>query len=336
MDSIRTNHKQSLLEDGIFLLVTAMLLLFIPATAVAQDQTVIRIAPAAEINGDRILLSQVAQIAGPDPLLIARLGNIDIGKAPLPGRKKFIESRHILARMHKSSGGLPTDIGLDFPQRLEVSRKAVTITKQRIEEIAAEWVLARVPWDQENVRVVKIQANTTVALPQGRVTYKVKSPGRLDFLNTIALSVEFLVDGQVAKRAWVTLNLEVIAPVVVVRKPMGRYQPIESQDVTVVLKDLTKLPSGYFTDPAEVIGQRVKRTVYGNTVLREDLVELPPLVQRGDIVTIIAEAGVLRITARGEAKAKGRKGERISVVNLDSRKRVYARVLDARTVKVEF
>lgn len=335
MDSIRTYHKQRSLMGGIFLLVTAMLL-FIPATAVAQDQTVIRVAPAAEINGERILLSQVAQIAGPDPLLISRLGNIDIGKAPLPGRKKFIESRHILARMNKSTGGLPTDIGLDFPQRLEVSRKAVTIAKERIEEIATEWVLARVPWDQENVRVVKVQANTTVVLPQGRVTYKVKSPGRLDFLNTIALAVEFSVEGQVVERAWVTLNLEVIAPVVVVRKPMGRYQPIESQDVTVVLKDLTKLPSGYFSDPAEVIGKRVKRTVYGSTVLREDLVELPPLVNRGDVVTIIAEAGALRITARGEAKAKGRKGERISVVNLDSRKRVYARVLDARTVKVEF
>ena len=37
-----------------------------------------------------------------------------------------------------------------------------------------------------------------------------------------------------------------------------------------------------------------------------------------------------------EAKAQGCKGERISVVNLDTRKRVFARVLDARTVKVEF
>jgi len=336
MDSIRTCQKQSLIKRRIFLLLAAMLLLCIPAAAAAQDQTFIRIAPVAEIDGDRILLSQVARIAGPDPQLIARLGNIDIGKAPLPGRKKVIESRHILARMNKTTGGLPVDIGLDFPRRLEVSRKAVTIDKQRIEQIAADWVLARVPWDQENVRVAKIQANTAAVLPQGPVSYQVKSPGRLDFLNTIALSVEFLIDGRVEKRAWVTLNLEVIAPVVVVRKPMGRYQPIESQDVNVVLKDLTKLPSGYFSDPAEVIGKRVKRTVYGGTVLREDLVELPPLVNRGDVVTIIAEAGALRITARGEAKAKGRKGERISVVNLDSRKRVYARVLDARTVKVEF
>jgi flagella basal body P-ring formation protein FlgA len=54
------------------------------------------------------------------------------------------------------------------------------------------------------------------------------------------------------------------------------------------------------------------------------------------VVTIVAEAGPLRITARGEVKTKGSKGERIAVMNLDSRKRVFARVLDARTVKVEF
>ena len=318
------------------LAVVALCLILQTAPAAAREQTVIRMAPTAEINGERILLSQVAQIAGPDPLLIARLGNIDIGKAPLPGRSKTIESRHIVARMSKSAGGLPTDIGLDFPQQLEVHRKAVTIARSRIEEIAADWVLERVPWDLENVRIKKVQANADVVLPRGRVTFKVKSPGALDFLKTIALSIEFFLDGRPVKRAWVTLNLEVISPVVVVRRPMGRHQPIESGDVTVVLKDLAKLPSGTYTDPAEVIGMRVKRTLYGNTVLRESLVELPPLVNRGDMVTIVAEAGPLRITARGEVKAKGRKGERISVINLDSRKRVYARVLDARTVKVDF
>lgn len=316
--------------------VVLLLLLMQPAFGAAQDQTVIRIAPTAEINGERILLSQVAKIAGPNPLLIARLGSIDIGKAPLPGRKKVIESRHIVTRMNKSTGGLPADIRLDFPQRLEVSRKAVRIAKKKIEKIATDWVLERVPWDLENVKVTKAQANADVVLPPGRVDYQIKTPGTLDFLSTIALSIEFSVDGRPVKRAWVTLNLEVISPVVVVRRPMGRHQPIESEDVTVALQDLAKLPSGIYTEVAQVVGMRVKRTLYANTVLREDLVELPPLVNRGDLVTIIAEAGVLRITARGEVKAKGRKGERISVVNLDSNKRVFAQVLDARTVKVEF
>ncbi len=314
----------------------AVFLLLLPALGSAEGRTVVRISPHAEISGDRILLSQVADIAGPNLLLNNRLGSIDIGKAPLPGRKRFIESRHIVARMDQSTGGLPTDIGLEFPERLEVSRKAVKIQKKKIAGIASDWVLQQVPWDLENVRVVKVQVNADIVLPQGRISYKVQSPGALDFLSTIALSIEFFVNGQPAKRAWVTLSLEVVSPVVVVRRPIGRHESIRREDVTVLLQDLAKLPAGIYTDPEAVVGMRAKRTLHGNTVLREDLVELPPLVNRGDMVTIIAETGVLRITARGEVKAMGRKGERISVVNVDTRKRVLARVLDSRTVSVDF
>jgi len=314
----------------------SVFMILLPVLLPAQERTMVRISPKAEISGDRILLSQVADIAGPDRLFISRLGSIDIGKAPLPGRKKLIEARQILARMNKSTGGLPADIGLEFPERLEVSRASVKIKKTKIEEIASAWVLERVPWDLENVKVAKVRVNGDIVLPKGRITCKVISPGALDFLSTMALSIEFFVDGKPAKRAWVTLNLEVISPVVVLRRPMGRHQPIGSEDVTIVLKDLARLPTGIYTDPEEVIGMRVKRTLHGNTVLRKDLVELPPLVNRGDMVMIIAEAGALRITARGEVKSRGCKGERISVVNLDSRKRVFARVLDSRTVRVEF
>ena len=147
--------------------VVLLLLGGLPALGTAQDQTVIRIDAAAEIKGDRIRLAQVARIDGPDPLLITRLGNIDIGKAPLPGRKKVIKPRHILARINKSTGGVSADIGLDFPHRLEVSRKAVTFKKKDIEKIAVDWVLERVPWDLENVCVTKAQTNTDVVLPQG-------------------------------------------------------------------------------------------------------------------------------------------------------------------------
>jgi flagella basal body P-ring formation protein FlgA len=70
--------------------------------------------------------------------------------------------------------------------------------------------------------------------------------------------------------------------------------------------------------------------------LSTDLVELPPLVKRGDLVTIIARLEGLKITTLGEVKRKGRQGERIPVLNIDSRKVIFARVIDANTVAVEF
>jgi flagella basal body P-ring formation protein FlgA len=71
-------------------------------------------------------------------------------------------------------------------------------------------------------------------------------------------------------------------------------------------------------------------------VLRTDLIELPPLVRRGNVVVIIAESDVLKVTALGEVKEKGRRGETIRVVNLSSKKEIYARVVDSNTVKVDF
>ena len=89
-------------------------------------------------------------------------------------------------------------------------------------------------------------------------------------------------------------------------------------------------------DVDNVVGKRTTRAIKAGVILRTDMVELPPLVKRGDVVVIIAESEGLKVTALGKAKHRGHRGEKIAVENLDSRKEVFARVLDASTVKVDF
>ena len=63
---------------------------------------------------------------------------------------------------------------------------------------------------------------------------------------------------------------------------------------------------------------------------------MPPLVKRGDVVSIIAESKDLKVTTLGVAKEKGSLGGRILVENLTSKKEVYAYVIDSNKVRVEF
>ena len=84
------------------------------------------------------------------------------------------------------------------------------------------------------------------------------------------------------------------------------------------------------------MGKRTRRSIDANTVLQPNLVELPPLVRRGDIVLIVAESEGLKVTALGRIKEKGTKGQIVRVENIDSHKRIYARVLDSNHVKVDF
>ena len=97
------------------------------------------------------------------------------------------------------------------------------------------------------------------------------------------------------------------------------------------------MPSNIVTDYDAILGKRTKRAINANTVLRSNLIEFPPIVKRGDVVTVIAESGGLRITALGLVKGReGRRGERIKVENLDSKRTLYAQVVDSKTVKVDF
>ena len=100
--------------------------------------------------------------------------------------------------------------------------------------------------------------------------------------------------------------------------------------------DLAAIELNPITSIDEVLGKRTKRTITASSFLTTACIELPPLVKRGDVVLIIAESEGLRITALGEVRKSGCRGEKIRVLNLDSKKAVYARVVDADTVIVDY
>jgi flagella basal body P-ring formation protein FlgA len=54
------------------------------------------------------------------------------------------------------------------------------------------------------------------------------------------------------------------------------------------------------------------------------------------VVEIVAETRGFKVTALGQVKKKGALGERIPVMNFESKKVLYARVVDSKTVKIDF
>ena len=66
------------------------------------------------------------------------------------------------------------------------------------------------------------------------------------------------------------------------------------------------------------------------------MLERPPIVERGDMVMILAESGGLRVTVPGKILEKGYRGQLVQVQNTMSRKNIYAKVIDEATVMVDF
>ena len=312
-----------------------MLLQATIGAASAAEAIRISISPSTLVDADTIYLGKIAAIEGDDPLLVDRLSRIVIGRAPLPGNTYEYDAADLNRRL-KQNGFDPDDLLLQVPAKVVVKRSLIVMSQEKMKSLVSEYIAKNILADQSEARITEIRVAEAIELPDGRVTYSVNPTRNAESMGKIQFTIDFDVNGKFFKRVWATATVEVFSDVVVTKKPLGRYKPITEDDIEVQRMDLADLPSDVIIDPEAVLGKRTRRAIGAQTVLRQNLVEFPPLVKRGDVVMIIAETEGLKVTALGEVKKKGRIGERIPVMNFDSKKVLYARVVDGNTVKVDF
>jgi flagella basal body P-ring formation protein FlgA len=296
-------------------------------TVKVQDRT--------EVGDEHVLLGDIAHISGGDQKFVQRLGDLIIGKAPLPGKTRSLDERYIRLRLKQAN----IDIGrirLIAPEKAVIARSCRIISRKKIACMVSEYIRKKSKSRGDGTVVKNVIVQKDLVVPEGKITYRIINGKEAGCSGRIAVYVDFTVNGYFHKKIRALADIERLANVVVTSRPLGRHKIITMEDLLIKRVDISKLSVNIINDPEKVIGRRTRRSIGPATVLRTDLVELPPIVKRGDVVTIVAEAGGIRVTALGKIKKKGHRGERLKVMNLDSKKEIYARVVDSNTVRVTF
>ena len=316
-------------------LVAFALLLATACNIYASDLTRVHISGKVQVDDEKILLGHIAKIEGSDPQMIHTLNGIVVGRAPLPGNSRKLDGARIKTRLKHNRIDL-AQLVLDIPPSITVSRSFIEVSPEKIKGLVSDYISANLLAGNSNASIKSIQVSGGLRLPSARITYEVTAPRDRDLVGQVPFAVNFDVNGKLYKKVWTTVTIEVLAEVVITKKPLGRHKPITEDDIMVLEMDLARVPADVITDPEAVLGKRTKRAIGSKTVLRANLVEFPPLVKRGDVVVIVAETNGLKITALGKVKKKGALGDRIPVVTFESKKVLYARVIDSNTVKIDF
>jgi flagella basal body P-ring formation protein FlgA len=186
------------------------------------------------------------------------------------------------------------------------------------------------------VSVREFRSYEQVIVPRGNLSCEVFVPERAIQGGNIAGMMVFSVHGQEIKKIRITARIDIYADVIVARNFLQKHHQIQAGDVQIANKNIAVLPQDIATEEKEVLGKRTTLSVNTQEVLRLSMIEEPPLVNKGDRVILLIENDQFKITALGEVKEVGRKGDRIKLVNLSSKKEVCGTVLDAATVKVDF
>ncbi len=302
----------------------------------AADRALIEVGPRAEVTGKLVRLGDIAGIVHPDARRRTLLREVVIGPAPPPGSSRTLDSQFIRMRLEQHGVDLRR-IRLRMPSPVTIVRGFQRVPAERIRAAVsrylAQWRFGR----SEELRIGKIHVGRrSEVVPPGELELRVAALKRGLPNGRLPLSVDLLVDGRMVRKVFVTADVDVMCRAVFARRALKRNHVIGEDDVELRSAPRSRLPRNYIDNLDDILGKKTKRRVAAAAALRPDMVAIPCLIHRRDVVVIVAAMKGMQVTTLGEARQKGRRGDRIKVVNLDSRKTVYARVVDSNTVAVDF
>jgi flagella basal body P-ring formation protein FlgA len=300
----------------------------------ADAQTHVAVTEEAWIKGEKVYLRDIAKIEGTAHVQ-ERLGAICLDHAPGPAKNKALRGSWIESKI-RSKRWLPADTTVSIPESVRINRTWQSIQEKRFSDLFNGYIARRLKADEQDFRVSRFKVIGNDSLPEGKIRIELLRQADGKLLGHVRLTVIVRVDGKIMRRVILSGWVDRFENVVCASRSLRRNCILTEDDVSTKRRNISKLPYNVLTSMEEVVGKRVKHAVRADTVLLANMVEVPPLIRRGDKVTIVAESSTLLVTALGIAQTKGGLGDQVRVKNCMNRKEIIARVVNGSTVKVEF
>jgi flagella basal body P-ring formation protein FlgA len=133
---------------------------------------------------------------------------------------------------------------------------------------------------------------------------------------------------------YVPVRIVGTSPVAVAAHAIVAGTEIKATDLKIEEHDISELPLGFLDDPAIAVGLTASRPIAGGAYLTNQQLVAPKAVQRGQSVTLLADAGGISVRMAGRALTDGLMNQRVRVQNLSSGKIVEGIARSAQVVEI--
>lgn len=304
------------------------------APALAAEKMRIFVKPEASVRDRVVRFQDIAILEGGGSGVADTLKRMVVAASPPLGQELVLSSKSLERRLKLRRPDLE-GIEVEGPAVVRISRDAQEVSEAFVKQLLTRYMETHLPMRRGRISIRGFKLRGKRIIPNGKASYEIIPPRKLNFVGNVHFQVVVKVGGVEATKLSAKLEVEVMAPVVVAVRTLSRGYVVTPQDVVILEASLGKLTAEPYEEVARVVGKRlVKRVNRGKPLLQGDLVA-PLVIKRGDLVTIIVERGLLRVTVPGVALDNGEKDKIIRVRNLRSRRIIFARIADASTVRVD-
>jgi len=321
----------------------------------SAEKVSVTIAEDALINGRDIYLGDIAaiesasesvqafekslskRVQGGEAPLLDKIRKILICPAAEPGSSVTLHSSFIKSRV-RQQGVSPESILWGGSQQTTIQTRCTRMSPEELISSAEKFLKAMVdsnPKPGSRFNLQPVSEIKPAILPYGEVNIKVETVSPSSSSGVIPLRFIISVNGRDCEKRVIPFKVEVIREVVVAARSVDAHKILDADDLCIASRD-TGIDSGVFFEKSDLIGKRAKRAMPKDAIVFRGMVEDPPIIKQGDVVTILIESPVFRITAQGKAKEDGIRGQIIKVVNTSSMKEITAQVVSEKLVQVAF
>jgi flagella basal body P-ring formation protein FlgA len=294
---------------------------------------VITMPPEAQVQETRLILGDVAEIQGEPADMVARLRHAHLGQAPPAGVTRLLSKSTLITQL-KHQGMWSQSLQFQGAPQIRVRRASQRLDPQHMETVVRQALSRRLAQTTQRTSIRNIRGLRPVFVPFGAVEYEVTAPERHLLPGPTSFTLTIEVAGKVAKQLRGTATIAVAQEVVSLARPVAQGEIIAADAVTRTQIQVTQPLRQVLTQPEDIIGRRARRSLAGHTPLSTQDVTTVAVVHRGDMVRIVLESPLIKVSTPGEALEAGKPGDTIRVKNTTSRREVRAQVIDKQTVRI--
>lgn len=134
--------------------------------------------------------------------------------------------------------------------------------------------------------------------------------------------------------AVITLRLKLYKIVPVAKNDIKKGSTLCPGEFFYREEEVSKIQSPFAGDSSGLPYLRARLPISKGSVLREDMIELMPIIKRGQEVRVIADYGTVMVSFKAKTREEGFPGGRVMVKREDGRL-FRTQVIDSTTVKIQ-
>ncbi|MBD3319599.1 MAG: flagellar basal body P-ring formation protein FlgA [Chitinivibrionales bacterium] len=315
-----------------FVIFSALFFFGTSAVAPRAQEILLEFHDSTTVKGTQIPLGRAAHIKAENPEKIQTLEKISIGESAPPGYARYLNPGEIVRL--KLSKLYPTlTFRLSHTRRVNIATDFQEKVIGDFEQEIAGFIQESSEWDPGDMAVEIRNARHNFRLYNKPYTLSFsglrspfpRGPFRLQML---------FVQGEKTFRIGVSCMAHVTTKVITAKQTIGRGERLGPHNCSVARKNISQYRYTPYSDIRALENRTTVRTIVQGSIISDKNTEKPPLVCKGDLVSIIMRRGPVAVAVDGRARENGSAGDRIWVENISSRKLVRGKIINASEVAI--